>query len=344
MPVVLTTGTPGAGKTLWTIDHVERRRKAENREVYYYNIKGLTLPWHLLSLEQVMRWWELPHGSIIVIDEAQDIFPKGSTASKPPEHADRIAKHRHGGFDIYLVTQHPMKLDANVRKDVEEHRHLMRKFGTWWSTVHLWKGSRDNCDKSRKDSISSQWRFPKEVFTWYESAEVHTVKMAVPWKVWAMLGLVVLLLGLAWYVFWGREILRQPPAAGSAPGSTAPGATAGGSSALSPGQARGMPVQTAQGLAESFKPRVVGLPHTAPRYDALTVPVRAPVVVGCFLQGKDGWCITQQGSRIVLPYQVMVAFIERGSFVDFEPGPAYGEVVQGGKSSRPATASVDSTK
>jgi len=324
----LTTGTPGAGKTLWTIYTVEKRRRAENRPVYYYNIKGLTLDWNELTLEQVMRWWELPSGSIIVIDEAQDVFPKGSSTQKPPEHADRIAKHRHGGFDIYLVSQHPMKLDANVRKDVEEHRHLMRKFGTSWVTIHLWKGVRDNCDKTRKDSIPTQWKHPREVFDWYKSAEVHTVKMSVPWQVWLILAIPVFIGFATWWIFWGREARYEKPPAGAA--AAAPG---GGSQKQTSRVAGGEPArriapQTAQEIAESFAPRVAGLPFTAPRYDELTAPVRVPVVVGCWQteSKKDGWCFTQQGTKVRLDQTQIAAFIEAGGFFqDFDAGPRVGE-------------------
>lgn len=342
----LTTGTPGAGKSLWTIATVEARRIKEQRDVYYYNIKGLNLSWKELTLEQVMRWWELPHGAIIVIDEAQDIFPKGSSASKPPEHADRIAKHRHGGFDLYLVSQHPMKLDANVRKDVEEHRHLMRKFGSHFVTVHLWKGCHDNCDKTRKDSIATQWRYPKEVFDWYKSAEVHTVKRSVPWKVAAgAIGIPLAIGTLTWYVFWGREMLRQPVPAPKGSGvvaatPTGPQAQAqrpqGGAPGGKPGYAA---PQTAAAYLTSYTPRVPGLPHTAPRYDELTQPVRAPVVAGCWktVSGSRGFCVTQQGTRVSVPPEVMSSFIANGAFHDFDEGPPVGGHRQGERAAATTT-------
>lgn len=338
----LTTGTPGAGKSLWTIATVEERRKKESRPVYYYNIKGLTLEWNEMTRDQVMRWWELPAGSIIVIDEAQDIFPKGSSTQRPPEHCDMIAKHRHQGFDIYLVSQHPMKLDANVRKDVEEHRHLMRKFGTTWVTVHLWKGVRDNCDKTRKDSIASQWRYPKEVYTWYKSAEVHTVRVRVPIQVWLMVLIPLGVAWCAWWVFYGRDQARQAEAARSAAPAGAPGASRpAGGSAPGAAAARGgngyVAPQSAQAYAEAFSPRVEGMPFTAPRYDALTAPVRVPVVVGCWQTASkgDGWCITQQGTRIRLPPAVITAYLSSGgAFQDFDAGPAVGQEASSGGEGR----------
>lgn len=331
----LTTGTPGAGKSVWTIAAVEARRVKEGREVYYFNIKGLTLPWHALTRDEVLRWWEVcPPGALIVIDEAQDIFPKGSSTQKPPEHCDRISKHRHAGHDIYLVTQHPMKLDANVRKDVEEHRHLMRKFGTHWVTVHLWKGTRDNCDKTRKDSMQSQWKYPKEVFTWFESAEIHTVKVRVPWQV-ILLVLVPVFIGyVGWYVFYGRNA-RYDAAPGAAAPAGAPGAASkpgqpGGVTQVSTGYGSGRqraPID-AEAYVVAYKPRIDGMPFTAPRYDELTQPVRVPVVVGCWQTASKaaGWCITQQGTRVKLSPQLMAAFIENGgAFHDFDEGPRPGE-------------------
>jgi len=317
----LTTGTPGAGKTLHTIWTVNRRAQAESRPVYQYNVRGLTLPWIELTKDQVLKWFDfVPDGSIIFIDEAQDIFPARGTGQKVPDHVEWIAKHRHRGLDIYLVTQHPMKLDSNVRKDVEEHRHLMRKFGTHWSTVHLWKGCRDNCDKSRKDSISHQWRYPKEVFDFYKSAEIHTVRVTVPWKIYALLGLVLVGVALAWWIFYGREKYRAGPPAAAVPVA----GPAGGNVPIG-GPQPGVRASTPTELYRSLQPRVVGMPHTAPRYDELTKPVRAPVVVGCWLSDSDGWCITQQATRLRLPREVMKAYIENGQFVDFDPGPNIGD-------------------
>ena len=43
------TGLPGNGKTLFTLDYVEKLRKQSGRPVYYSSIPELSLPWELLD-------------------------------------------------------------------------------------------------------------------------------------------------------------------------------------------------------------------------------------------------------------------------------------------------------
>lgn len=311
----LTTGVPGAGKTLWTIVTVEARRKAENREVYYHGIKGLTLPWH--ELEDPKKWYECPPGSIIVIVEAQNTFPARGTGQPVPRHVAETATHRHNGQDIYLDTQHPLKLDSSLRKDIEQHRHLMRKFGSKWVTVHQFVGVRDNCDKSRKDSIPSQWRHPKEAFDWYKSAEVHTHKFSVPWKLW----LVVLLPVVVGYA--GYRVFSRADGVPSKPPQSPQGGRPQVYSSMPMGSS-GTFARPRAFDAASYRPRIDGLPYTAPRYDGLTDPVRVPVIVGCWLSPSQGWCITQQGTRLTPPRAFIQSFIANGQFRDFEAGPPIG--------------------
>lgn len=322
----LTTGVPGAGKTLWTLVTVEARRKAENREVYYFGIKDLTLPWH--QLEDAKKWYEAPPGSIIFIDEAQAHFPARGTGQPVPKHVAETATHRHHGYDIYLVTQHPLKLDSSLRKDIEEHRHLMRKFGSKWVTIHRWVGVRDNCDKTRKDSITTQWRHPKEAFGWYKSAEVHTHKFSLPWQMILIVFLPVAV-GYAGY----RVFNRVEPAADAKPAPGAPARPSGAPyAAAAPGASSSANAKPRGFDYASYKPRVDGLPYSAPRYDALTDPVRVPVIVGCWLSDSDGWCITQQGTRLRPSRDFIRSFIAYGQFRDFESGPPLGHVAAMGAS------------
>lgn len=312
----LTSGLPGAGKTLWTIAHVEALRKKEGREVYYFGIKDLTLPWH--PLEDPKKWFECPPGSIIVIDEAQHHFPMRGPSQAVPEHVKRTATHRHDGFDIYLITQHPGKLDPALRKDIEVHRHLMRKFGSRWATVHQWQGVRENCDKTRKDSISSTWRYPKEVFGWYKSAEVHTHKLKVPPAV-ILAVLVIIVVAVAWAMFINR-MGRQAAGFGhdDAPPPTASGRPQAALETRQPGQRREEP-KTALEYALERVPRVNGLEHTAPVYDQLTVPKVVPVPAACVQwTGKGCKCFTQTGTPYRTTEQICEQIVRYGIFLDFE--------------------------
>ncbi|MDP3887127.1 zonular occludens toxin domain-containing protein [Hydrogenophaga sp.] len=345
MAITLITGAPGNGKTLLLLWEVERRRQAEHRPVYYSGVKDLLLPWELFGddsedprsphMTDPATWNNLPVGSIIVIDECQRLFRTRSTGSKVPEYVSALETHRHKGYDIYLVTQAPALIDSNVRNLVETHKHLMRKFGSKWATVHEWKGVKLACITSRKDSIESQFRYPKEVYSWYKSAEVHTVKMQIPKKVLLLLSLPLLLAGLVYMAVstlanFGKD---KPPPVVDASSPLAP--------QFSGAQGRG--VEPAFDYLGSFVPRVPGLPHTAPRYDEATAAVIAPYPAACVIFGPECRCYTTQATRLAVQDVTCRSIAEKGFFVDWEqhvPGAAAGAVVPSDASTRPASPMV----
>jgi hypothetical protein len=335
----LHTGFQGAGKTLFTLAFVERLRKETGREVYYSGIRDCTLegwrefgdpgpdknrPWET----NASKWYELPHGAIIVIDEAQRLFRAGGLRRDPPPEVTAMETLRHRGHDLFLVTQDATLIDAHVRKLCGTHRHLMRKFGTGSVTVHQWVGVRENAAKSRKDSQRSSFRHPKVAFgkkgkdgqwivkPWYTSAEVHTVRVALPWKLIFFLVLVVAAVCFAGYRVFSRVAPPEPAKVPSGGGGQASG---------TPGQKNApkasAPVHPRFDYA-SYQPRIESLPHTAPRYDDLTKPVRVPVVVGCVLvgdPGRGGWCFTQQGTKVPASVAFIKSYLENGYFRDFDP-------------------------
>jgi len=325
MAITLNTGTPGAGKTLYTLWTVENRRKQENeeaqknwiaagspadnppliREVYYHNIKIKKLPWY--KLENVQDWYKLPTGSIIVFDECQEAFPPRPTGSKVPEYVSELAKHRHKGYDIYFITQHPSFVDSYVRKLPEFHNHLMRPFGAKRAVVHSFKGVRDAVDKTRKDSIRSAFSYPKEVFHWYTSAETHTHKFSMPWKLWALIFVPIAIAACAYgaYYFFEKKINPAPlsPAKLTVKDSTGKSAPA--------------QIQKATFDPANYKPRFADLPHTAPRYDEITTPTVAPQIVGCLILNKNCKCVTQQGTYHLASMDFCQSVIANGIFHDF---------------------------
>ncbi|MDR7095513.1 zonular occludens toxin domain-containing protein [Hydrogenophaga laconesensis] len=340
--ITLTSGLPGAGKTLLTIADVEAKRKKENREVYYHGIKELTLPWKLL--DDPKKWYECPPGAIIVIDEAQYHFPLRGNGQAAPEHVARMATHRHNGHDIFLITQHPGKLDAAVRKDIEVHRHIMRKFGSRTVSVHQWQGVRENCDKTRKDSVSNTRRYPKEVFGWYKSAEVHTHKLKVPMPI-VIAVLIIIGVGIAWAVFLGKLSRGEAfGGSGKPPGGSSAPAGASGVSPDVPGiggqpQPQQQRPKTALEYATERVPRLEGLEHTAPVYDGLTTPTRVPLPAACIQwTGKGCKCFTQTGTPYRTTEQICLQIVRHGIFIDFET--AAGQPAPQGAAAAPVKTSV----
>lgn len=317
--ITLITGLPGNGKTLYLLWLVEHLRRETGREVYYSGIRNLSLPWIEFGeagpksephMTDPSGWPALPDGSIIVIDEAQRLYRPRALTKEVPPYVAALETHRHHGHDIYLITQHPTLIETNVRRLVESHRHMMRKFGSSWATIHEWKGVKENCDKSRLNSQESQFKYPKEVYGWYKSAEVHTVKFKLPGKVMILLALPLVLALAAWYASTRLGKVSEPSASMTAEASK-PAAAASAP--------RSVPVSSLDVYA-SAAPRLSELPWTAPKYDHLQLPVEVPYPVGCVLEGKDqstGWCFTNQGTRFFPPITFIRDFMQRGFFIDF---------------------------
>lgn len=329
----LHTGLQGHGKTILTLQHVEKLRLSSGRKVFYSGIRDLNLDWQEFGepgpdadkpwFTDPSKWFDLPDGAIVVIDEAQRLFrPRGVGAAVPP-HEAAIETMRHKGHTLFLITQMPSLISTHVRDLSGIHRHFMRKFGSHWATMHEWAGVRSTVAKSRKDSMETQVRYPKALFDAYKSAEVHTVKFSVPWKIWVLLLLPVIAIAGFWWILYGRASAAK--AALPVPGVGSP-LQAGNvpSGASGPGGVLRAPV-TAKTLYASFQPRIDGLPFTASRYDALAEPVRVPVIVGCWQSKSDGWCFTQQGSRIALARDIAAQFIKGGQFIDYDAGSTLGD-------------------
>jgi len=324
--LILVTGLPGNGKTLYALTWVKAKAEKEGRPVYYSGITDLRLPW--TELPQGEDWHKCPANSIVVIDEAQRIFRPRMHGSVVPEHVKLLETHRHLGIDLVIITQHPMLVDSNVRRLVGLHFHLMRKFGTQASTVHEWSSVKESCDKNRDDSVRHEFLFPKANYGLYKSAEVHTHKARLPakllWLVIAPLGLV----GAAYmsyrYVedkYFARTTPAVPAASPGGPGGAAPAASPPGRPSR---DAR--PVLTAAEYVEQHQPRVAGLAYTAPVYDAVTVPVVAPYPAACVVMHrfKDGdaadecRCYSQQATRLEVPAALCNDIAARGFFISWE--------------------------
>ena len=174
----LVTGTPGAGKTLYTISSLA---DVEDRPIFYHGITDLNLPWHAINDPE---FWhkEVPDGAIVVIDEVQKIFPVRDHKKPVPDGIAAIETHRHRGIDIYFITQHPSLVDHHARRLVGSHIHV-RRILTVRRLATLFKLGEafDPKDKLElKRCEASSWTYPKKAYDYYKSAEIHTGQKIVP--------------------------------------------------------------------------------------------------------------------------------------------------------------------
>lgn len=319
--IELVTGLPGSGKTLQTLVRVRERAQKEGRQVYYDGIEGIddkVLPW---LKHDGQKWFELPANSIMVIDEAQRLFRPRGRVGEPPEYSSKLETHRHLGIDLVFITQNPMLIDSHVRRLCERHWHVMRRFGTKWSTIHEFpSGVREDVDKRRDGSIRHDFRFPKEAFGWYKSAEVHTHKAHIPARVWILLAVPLVFGGAAYAAYLRLTPEAQQERIDKAAGveKPKPGSKQAGEArpAARPAvlSGRGDHLSTGDYLTQQVA-RVPGLAYTAPVYDEVTRPTEAPYPAACVQSATRCQCYTQQGTRLDVPADLCKSIAEGGFFV-----------------------------
>lgn len=295
MTIELQTGLPGACKTQYTLWRIEAQRKKTGRPVFYSGIPidPEKLPdWQPVDAKE---WHKCPPESIVVIDEAQRLFRPRPNGSAVPAYEEALETHRHGGIDLVLITQKPRLVSIGVRELVGRHLHAVRHFGMERSTIHEWAECKLNTS-SRADSIKHQFKFKPEVFGWYKSAEVHTVERKIPFKVWLLVSMPVLLLALS---FWLWRFLAHKSEANHAAQTTATAAAVpAAAQPAGPAGGHGGEHLTVRDYLASYAARVPGLAFTAPAYDEVTKPVRAPYPAACVASANRCQCYSQQATKL----------------------------------------------
>jgi len=320
----LRTGLPGHGKTLTTIAYVDHEYSTSGRPIYYHGIPDLTLPW--FHLDDPEKWFECSEGSIILIDEAQRIFPVRSASVPVPPKCKHFETHRHKGFDIFLITQHPNLLDVHVRRLVGEHVHVFRPWGLSRVVLHRWEGVQDDprdynsLRNAQKQSLS----FPRRYFDVYKSATIHTVKRKIPFRFF-LLFILLFVVAICGYFLYRVLFVRS---SGSVPvpsslgyvGAVVSSSGTGNNSSSSSSK----PVQSTEELRKQYviqhTPLVSGVPWTAPVYDEVRKPVSYPKMV-CVKLRDECRCYSQQATRLDVPSSVCVSVLDRGLFDYAKPDP-----------------------
>lgn len=317
----LITGSNGAGKTLNTLKWVRERQIKEGRPVCYNGRFKMVEGGELSSWKKIdfKDWQNEPDGTIFLIDECHNDLPLRPPSGIPPDYIKMLAEHRRRGFDFYLVTQHPQNIDAFVRRLIGSpgwHRHLKRTFGGDLVSCIEWAAVNPTCEKagSGKTGDVTMVAFPKEVFSWYESASLHTGKKKIPKQFWFFLSAVIaapFLFNLALDKVKGNVVKNNTtsvPASGVAGVPVAP--------ATAPTAAPAV-LTTAQYL-QARAPRLPDFPHTAPAYDRVTEPVEAPYPAACVSIRGTCKCYTQQGTLLHVAQNVCLQIVQNGFFVDWK--------------------------
>jgi len=324
--IYLTTGGNGAGKTLFTLYDVRKQQLKENRPVYYHGFTaGEQLrEWGWQEFNP-REWQDLPDGSICIFDECQNEFP-AKVQDELPDYINAVAQHRRRrGFDFWMITPHPSLIHVNVRRLVESpswHRHLKRTFGGDMVSELKFNHAETSCEKpgaGDKGQVTMR-AFPKEVYGWYQSASLHTGKRKLPKQVWVLGGAVAAACILG---FFGYKKFLSGFEVDDKSAATSIQAMHTEARQTPPQEAPKRPLTLAEYLDQGT-PRIPGMAHTAPRYDALTRPVRVPRPKSCIKFADNPCeCTSQQGTRLVMSEETCMGIIKNGGvFTDWDTNPS----------------------
>jgi zona occludens toxin len=312
--IELRTGVPGSGKTLSAVYQLLKLQKSwankpgEARPVFVHGIKELALPHAVMPVlaaqgqkngpaVEVPDWDAMPDGSYVIIDEAQAFFPPRSSQSTPPPHVAWLNTHRHRGFDILVLTQHPKLVDGSMRALCGKHTHYRRLFGGGRSMVYEWDACSDSLS-GMANAVTSHFGFPKEAFSAYKSAEVHTrQKFRLP--LWLAIPVVAVVIG----------VIAIPRAY-----STISNGVQGKSLAASTvGAGTGPGVPALAGIPGPASPASVGSAASA------AVVTARPAIAGCMATQAQCVCVDAQGYKATVSEAACrAATVELGGLIPYD--------------------------
>lgn len=208
--LILITGTPGSGKTLYAVHRIVNDWLKQDRLVYA-DIDGLNIEGVEKSPDD---WRDTPEGSLIVYDEAQqrDIFKHGRGSLSQSEIVQAFEIHRHTGHDIVFITQSAKFLHNHILDLVGEHYHLHRPYGAALASVYFWrKAVRNAQSKSAQNYVENEslFKYRKDLYKYYKSATVHTHKLAIPRKIIIWCSLPILMIGFLYTRFTDPNTQRM---------------------------------------------------------------------------------------------------------------------------------------
>lgn len=313
--ITLITGVPGSGKTLMAVSDLSKKVDKEwaGRKIFIHGIPELTIPTepipegHTIQDMHVWLKWPENNGSIVVIDEAQNIFPPRSAGSKTPEIVEWLHVHRHSGADIILITQMPGRIDKQVRDLVGAHYHI-HKTPLGVRMRYFWDYCENNPKSGMKNARPEVYKFDKKAFGLYKSAEIHTkVKTPKSRVLWVIpLALIV----FCFTAYMGYSLLSGFGSSEKAVSENSSvlevpsddlKKTVKDKSAMAGQEIGGQiaPSQNKNLTEEMLKPKIEGMVESKPLYDQIRQVKQLEYPVACISGGKSGCsCYSSQGTVI----------------------------------------------
>lgn len=313
----LYTGVPGAGKTLYAVSNLVKRKDFKDRPIFVDGIKDLDHDkinyFDIPEGESIQTWpkWA-PPGAIIVVDECQRVFRPRPSGSKVPDYVAELETHRQRGLDFILITQHPRLIDVHLRGLIEHHTHLGKtNLGLRRKLEWMTGGAKDPESRANiREASISVYRLDKSVYGLYKSAEVHTKIRTKKSKLLMLFPLSLCLVGYGiwsftgfWSKFEGEVPSTDKKIEAISSEESTPTTTEQTKPATDMGRYETQTVQSEPPKThiseDDYKPRVDNRPETAPMYDSMNKSVKSmPWPVACIKSDNGCNCYTDQGTKI----------------------------------------------
>lgn len=316
--ITLITGVPGSGKTLMAVSDLAKKVDKEwaGRKIFIHGIPELTIPTEPIpdghTIQDMHVWLKKPEniGSVVVIDEAQNIFPPRSAGSKAPEIVEWLHVHRHSGVDIILITQMPGRIDKQVRDLVRAHYHIHNTpLGV--RMRYFWDYCENNPKSGMKNARAEVYKFDKKAFGLYKSAEIHTKvktpKSRVLWVIPAALIVFGITAYMGYFLLSGLGSSEKADSENSSASSFVDvksddlQKSVKDKSAVAGQEIGGQiaPIQNKNLTEDMLKPKIEGMVESKPLYDQIRQVKQLEYPVACISGGKSGCsCYSSQGTVI----------------------------------------------
>lgn len=328
----LVVGTPGAGKSLYTLWELVRPLVGTKlhtdegeipRRIVVGNVRDLVLehvpmsvpsvnpeefkephpeldrqpgdPPHDVEMRVTSWWLWCRPGDVIVVDECQRAFRPFASGRRIPNFIAKLETARHYGVEFIFVTQHPQLLHLNVRNLIGRQLLVRRLFAGMQTVVYEW----DHCTHPDrlKNATATPWRHKKDAFGLYKSAEVHTKGQAS--KPFALVLLLLAALALPFIGWYAYDRLSRDRSAPVAP----------------KGQGEGVEVAE---VAKPLQRAVFTAPVGKPAFAEAIIPRKTwpEALAGCFQAGDECKCVTQEmPPRVIVDRPALCLAVVSGDLV-----------------------------
>ena len=267
---------------------------------------------------------------VLIIDEAHRIYPVRSATAKNPPYVESLAKLRHHGVTLILLTQHPSTIDKFVRDRIGKHVHIIRsKVG---SKSYTFYDVQNTLSKSalQSEGMMDFYTIDKQVFEHYKSASTHVKFKKKTQKILFLFPAIILMLIVGFtMLYFNFGNLANFAGSPEQEISTIPQTDLDRqmeSNAIGANNATQIPLRDNQNVAnnatydknpltpEAMTPRYQEQPESKPMYDDLRKPksFEYPVAI---IESK-GHCkaYSEQGTLLDIPQNFCKKWLRDGRF------------------------------